>query len=193
MPPHMLKHNLPSRISLKKILDGNAFIEGLIASDRFSRLSDSVIAMDNYFDVFLKSARNLNGKIEIFLKVNGSVLMQCQRCLDNISVPIDLNTVLTVVAHDDEARASIKNQEPIIIENDALEIDTLVEDEILLALPIIAMHPLKEKNQSCISSLVEKNFNYVNDESDLIDRRSVLGIDNPFAELKNLSIKKNKE
>ena len=189
----MLKHNLPSRISLKKILDGNEFLEGLIASDRFSRLSDSVIAMDNYFDVFLKSARNLNGKIEIFLKVNGSVLMQCQRCLDNISVPIDLNTVLTVVAHDDEARASIKNQEPIIIENDALEIDTLVEDEILLALPIIAMHPLIEKNQSCISSLVEKNFNYVNDESDLIDRRSVLGIDNPFAELKNLSIKKNKE
>ena len=44
----MLKHNLPSRISPKKIIDGNAFLEGLIASDRFSRLSDSVIAMDNY-------------------------------------------------------------------------------------------------------------------------------------------------
>lgn len=189
----MLKHNLTAKVSLKEVVEGNIVLEGLITSDRLSRLSDSVIAIEKSFDVILKFGRNLSGKTQIVVKINGSVVVQCQRCLDNMNLPITVDTILTVVAHDDEAKSSIAHQEPIIIQNDVLEIDTIVEDEILLVLPIVAKHELKNNNQSCVSSLVEKNLNFDDGQASSINRRSTLGMENPFLMLKNLLIKKDKE
>ena len=78
----------------------------------------------------------------------------------------------------------------VIIENDILEVDLVVEDEILLVLPIVAKHPYEINNKSCISGLVKSNFNIIDGHNDSIKRRSELGIENPFKKLKNTIIKK---
>jgi len=186
----MLNYKLPAKVSLKKLIEAEEVLEGYIPSNRFSRLIDCVVTSEKPFDVSLKFGRNLSGKTEIAMKVEGSVVMQCQRCLEDFNVPIFVDTTLMVVSHDDEARANLKNHEPVIIENDILEVDLVVEDEILLVLPIVAKHPYEVNNKSCISGLVKSNFNIIDGHNDSIKRRSELGIENPFEKLKNTFIKK---
>jgi len=189
----MLNYKLPAKVSLKKLIEAEEVLEGCIPSNRLSRLTDCVVTSERSFDVSLKFGRNMSGKAEIAMKVEGSVIMQCQRCLEDFNVPIFVDTTLMVVSHDDEARINLKNHDPVIIENDILEVDLVVEDEILLVLPIVAKHPYEFNNQSCISGLEKSNFNLIGGHKDSIKRRSELGIENPFEKLKNTFIKKDKE
>jgi uncharacterized protein len=84
------------------------------------------------------------GKPQIWmhLSVQTSVGVQCQRCLDTTTIAIDLDHSFRFVA--DEATAASLDAElddaDVLVADGALNLLGLIEDEILLALPIVPMH-----------------------------------------------------
>jgi len=104
------------------------------------RLNAAVLECPDSLAVELVFGYAESGKKTVAIKIDGQASMQCQRCLQPVSVPINTETVLTVVAHDEEAKSTLRDIEPLLLAADELDIYELVEEEVLLALPIVAMH-----------------------------------------------------
>ena len=118
--------------------------------------------------------------------------MQCQRCLKPVIVEVAIETTLTVAAHDEEARAKIKDYEPILLnEEGVLDIDALIEEEILLSLPLVAMHTESSNDEA--DRTVAINPALADEPVQQIERRSGMGMDNPFDVLKTLKAESGQE
>ena len=76
------------------------------------------------------------------LRVQADVELVCQRCLKSMPFRVDADTVLTQFADEatlDEAVEQDEDLEGILIEPE-LDVEMLVEDEMLLALPYAPLH-----------------------------------------------------
>ena len=90
----------------------------------------------------------LNGRIgrqdkpQLLLEVSGRVPVICQRCLGRLDYPLSIDSVLELIADEadlsqDELEDDTRDFLPVVRELDVVE---LVEDEILLALPVAPRH-----------------------------------------------------
>ena len=89
------------------------------------------------------------GIARLRIDVTGQLPLRCQRCLHTVVWPLRLSTRLTVVSDDREAEALTEPFDSVILEDGELRLETVVEDEILAALP---MAPAHEPGEDCISA-----------------------------------------
>lgn len=77
-----------------------------------------------------------------FVKGNleAKLTLQCQRCMEPFIYEIMSNFVLGIVKNLDEANALPARYEPALTKEDHLALRELIEDEIILNLPIIPRH-----------------------------------------------------
>ncbi|NNC55026.1 MAG: hypothetical protein HKO07_04805 [Pseudomonadales bacterium] len=128
-------------MSVRKFAIAGSSLNGSIALAALPRLSGAVLAASEPFAVAIDFAENEFGKRTLKVRIDGTVALECQRCLKPVDVAVTADSNLTVVAHDEEARARLRDLDPLIVEGDELEVFALIEDELLMALPIIALHP----------------------------------------------------
>ena len=93
--------------------------------------------------------RGTEGIARLRIDVTGQLPLRCQRCLHTVVWPLRLSTRLTVVSDDREAEALTEPFDSVILEDGELRLETVVEDEILAALP---MAPAHEPGEDCISA-----------------------------------------
>lgn len=79
------------------------------------------------------------GYPQLHLIVGGSVVVACQRCLQALVWPVDIDLYLTMVRTDSEAGALADPFDTLLV-NDGLVPDEVVEDEVLAALPLAPRH-----------------------------------------------------
>jgi uncharacterized protein len=72
----------------------------------------------------------------------GTVLnLVCQRCLQPMAVPLELDSKLRFVADEAQAEALDEHsEEDVLALTAALDLHELVEDELILALPLVPRH-----------------------------------------------------
>jgi len=76
------------------------------------------------------------------ISVHTSVQMDCARCLKPMTLPLVSSSVLHFVYNDEQAQHVIEAREPILIDAEgSIAIAALLEEEVLMALPPVAMHP----------------------------------------------------
>jgi uncharacterized protein len=106
-------------------------------------------------------------------QVTGTVVMTCQRCLRPVDCPVDEQASIAVVASE---RVEVPGgYEPMICDPERLPVPDLVEEQVLLALPLVPMH---EDPQQCGKSAGGKVDRQV--ERPAEDRQR------PFANLRDL-------
>lgn len=77
----------------------------------------------------------------LHLEASAVVPLVCQRCLDTVEVPLEVDRDFRFVA--DEATAEAEDdyaEEDLLVLSDSFDLHALVEDELILAMPLIAMH-----------------------------------------------------
>lgn len=77
----------------------------------------------------------------LHLSVDTAVSMSCQRCLQPVSIPLQVQTTLRFVR--DEAlaeRLDEESEDDVLALSAALDLHELIEDELILALPIVPRH-----------------------------------------------------
>lgn len=73
--------------------------------------------------------------------VRTTLLLQCQRCLDSLSLPVDSNVSVGFVHSLEEAEGLPDDLDPELVEDALVNLIALVEAELLLAIPQVPMHP----------------------------------------------------
>ncbi|MBS0315580.1 MAG: DUF177 domain-containing protein [Proteobacteria bacterium] len=77
----------------------------------------------------------------LHLEADAVVPLTCQRCLGRVDVPLAVDRVFRFVADEDTAAAEDEiSEEDVLVQSHGFDLRALVEDELLLALPLVPMH-----------------------------------------------------
>ncbi|MGB9669582.1 MAG: YceD family protein [Halothiobacillaceae bacterium] len=115
----------------------------------------------------LSFGKNDEGLAVVTGQVQGAVELTCQRCLEAVAIELDAEVGLGVVDSEEEAKRLPPELDPLILGEEPLRLADLIEDEILLALPVVPMHA-----HACVSAHRE--------------HEGMEKADNPFAALRGL-------
>ncbi len=161
---------LPESIEPVGLADAGRSFRGEVPVSELMRLRPSLTSADGCLKVELefrldeRRVRTLSGCIE------GSVDLVCQRCLESLMFPLDVEFKLGIISADEEINRLPDGYEPLLVTGEPLRTLDVIEDEVLLAVPVI---PLHEGVDSCESG-------YVNQP--MADK------ENPFSVLKKLKV-----
>lgn len=117
-------------------------LEGRVAQDELARLADVLAETRGDVEWKLAGSRATDGKLILRLEVKARLVFGCQRCLSALELDFDKVSVLRLV----RPGTPIGDEELEIDEFDTIEasqgmdVIALVEDEMLLALPIAPRH-----------------------------------------------------
>lgn len=74
------------------------------------------------------------------LTVRGAATLECQRCMQPMSVPIDTIVRVALVASEADVARVPPELEPVLAPGGRVSISALLAEELLLTLPIVALH-----------------------------------------------------
>lgn len=124
-------------------------ISGEYSLQELSRLHDVLTSLDGTLHWWLEGGRDA-GRPVLRLGVQGSLSLVCQRCLGACVLPLRIETVLPV-ARNEEELSRWESEDPLLdglVAEPHMDVHDLIEDEVLLSLPTIPMHPLGECRQA---------------------------------------------
>ncbi len=89
-----------------------------------------------------RGARNAQGGDVLELEIGGQLSVVCQRCLLPMVQAIDVHARYRVMRSEAEADAAPMDDDEFdpIVGSAAFDLDALVEDEVLLSLPVVPRH-----------------------------------------------------
>ena len=125
-------------------IDGLAFartagvLKGRLGLESLPRLAESGCS-GAVLDFVLSGDINERGKPELRLAVDGSVRLECQRCLGNVDLPLRLEARLELVSGEAEVLGADDDIERVVAGRD-MSVAVLVEEELILALPMVPKH-----------------------------------------------------
>ncbi|MBU0751039.1 MAG: DUF177 domain-containing protein [Gammaproteobacteria bacterium] len=128
-------------------------MSGEVAVAALDRLADVVVDSAGILQIVLRGLpgeQRQDGKAGLRLEVSGCLKLRCQRCLQAMDYPLQLVSRMLLVEDggswpDDDADGDVAGDE-LEDEWDAIEASreqsvlALIEDEVLLALPIVPRH-----------------------------------------------------
>lgn len=136
----MSEKHIPEHIDPFRYADQGLAIDGIVKIVDMERLKSAVSSADD--KVAVKLQFGIDEQKIPFLKghLETKLTLQCQRCMDPLIYEIMSDFVLGIVNTLDEANALPEHYEPALAQDGSLALRDLIEDEIILNLPIIPRH-----------------------------------------------------
>ena len=136
----MLNAPIPPHIDPRKLADRGTTLEGegLLAS--LPRLCDPLADDAGLVRAKFFFGRDEQRAVIIRSEVDVEVKMVCQRCLELVTLPIHSECEYAVVKEGASSESMPKGYDVLEVGEDPLDLLALVEDELLLALPIVPAH-----------------------------------------------------
>lgn len=125
-------------------------LEGTLGVAELPRLQDVLATQEGALEVRLEGSRDTDGKSWLHLDVTGKLMLACQRCLGGVEFPVAIRRHLQLMKPGSEWPEDDLEDDSIdmIASSKELLVLDLVEDEVLLALPIVARHESCEAPQT---------------------------------------------
>lgn len=117
-------------------------LERSVRLDELPRLADLLASTAGFLSVRLEGARDDKGKSWLQVDIAGEPVLYCQRCLGGVEFPLVISSRLQLMAPGEEwPDDDLADDSADAIEAEkALAVLSLVEEEVLLALPIAPRH-----------------------------------------------------
>ena len=144
-----MRDKLRKRYQVHKEVTQNGRFEGDLLLSEFERLPELL---------HLEGSRQRERKIALHFEfsrseydlpmVSGHIQtrldLECQRCLKPLEVPLSLDFSLLIDAGDDVVQQS--SQDTLYSDDGYIDIVEVIEDELILAIPLVAMHEDRDCN-----------------------------------------------
>ncbi len=139
-----MKGQLPLKVNPFLLAKQFAKLEGRIPVSDLPRLREVVCNDSGYVDVLLEFGKGEFGPIYIRGQISALLELECQRCGEPVSCDINVEPNVSPVLTDSQAKHLPKEFDPVLLDDESVVVADLVEEELLLSLPMIAKHPLGE-------------------------------------------------
>jgi uncharacterized protein len=123
---------------IQKEASQRSYHEGVIALEDLSRLT--AMLKSDKADISVKFGFSDSEHDQLIVKghVEAELAIECQRCLKPVVQPVDLDFELLINAPDHVVQSS--GIDTLYSEDGAIDIFEVVEDELILGLPLVALH-----------------------------------------------------
>ena len=163
---------LPETTNFLKQAERNATLEGVMPLVKLERLSD--VLNDNSGELFAKlQFTSGTGYLGLHGGVEASLKLICQRCMQPMKHTVSGQFKFGLMTDEKFIDKVPSDAEPYLLEGDEQSVVEILEDELLLSIPISVTH-----QKECSDFLKQQNE----------ERRVEKEKSNPFAVLKDLKI-----
>src|SRR3990167_1520864 len=133
---------IPEHVEPYRLAEQNLHLDGLVKLADMQRLKTSCLSVGGdenvaahlHFGVDEQKLPYVKGHLQVNLG------LQCQRCLDRFTYEIISDFALGIVKSMDEEKSLPEQYEPAMVREGQLALRELIEDELILNLPIIPRH-----------------------------------------------------
>ena len=133
---------LPASFDPFRAAYGAEVLSGQISVAGFERLKGSVLSIvDDSASIDLHFGSKRGAKAYLQGTVRVQVELECQRCLGPMNYALEARVNLAFVRSESEQEGLPEELEPLLVEGESLDLMALIEDELILALPLVPMHP----------------------------------------------------
>lgn len=115
--------------------------EGRLPLADCGRLRGMLAHVDGAVEYSIECAPDALGRPELRVRVAGSLPLVCQRSLAAYWHPIAIDARLGVIGREVEEDALLASQEPLLIGAEGKRLAEVVEDELILAVPVVPRDP----------------------------------------------------
>jgi len=167
-----MANRLPEQIYPLRLARSSRSLKGRIRLDRMTRLARSLVSASDEVDVILDFGHDETGTSCVRGRVTGYLQLVCQRCLRPMDFSVEAEIGLAIVASEEDAEQLTSEFEPLVIKEEPISLSEMLEDELILALPIIPKHT----PETCSVGVAEE----------MIDAEDEAPRESPFATLAQL-------
>ncbi|UVE19241.1 YceD family protein [Pseudomonas sp. LS44] len=143
----MLNGPIPPHIDPRKLADRGASLEGEVSLANLVRLCDSLAGNAGTVRAKYTFERDERNAVVMHSAIDVEVKMVCQRCLELVALPIHSECSYAVVKEGADTQSVPKGYDVLELGEGPLDLLELVEDELLLALPIVPTHDPEDCQQ----------------------------------------------
>lgn len=133
-------------------------IHDTIAVFDFPRLKELVFSAEDELRFSLVGSVNANGEPELRLRVAGDLHLVCQRCLGSLAYPLEAEARFILVPGEEDLPEPEDERDDVeyMVADPQLDLVALVEDEVLLSLPLSPVHEDAGCNRALSSAQEQK-------------------------------------
>jgi len=174
---------LPVEIDPFRLVEQGRVLDGRIPISDFPRLKDQLFegvntdADDSIINVHLEFTRTDTRLPVVKGTISSELKMTCQRCLKGKDELFETELEVVLVSNDAQADKLQEGFDTWLVEEQQIFLRDFIEDEILLALPLVIAHDECDAARKLVEALPEEEINESEQEED-----------NPFAVLKDLKL-----
>ncbi len=131
----------PALLDALRFARSGGSLEGELRVDELPRLRDNLTSDDVAVQYHIAGGSEA-GRPVLRLRIDARLWLTCQRCLEKFPERFELSNVLTV-ARDEAELERWESEDPLVdalVAEAPLDVASLVEDEIILSLPVSPRH-----------------------------------------------------
>ncbi len=141
----LMSAGLPESIDVWRAASAGRVYEGRVALARFSRLRPSLVDADGECGFRVAFERSADGQSLARVQASAELPLQCQRTLERFAYPVEIDQCLGLIRSESEEAGLLPEIEPVLVpDNGLLSPLDLIEDELILAVPVMPIRPDSE-------------------------------------------------
>lgn len=123
-----------------RLAERGSRISGTVPVARLERLVSLLADDKGEVSAELTFGRDAGGQRFVAGHAQATVWLECQRCLEIFAFDVDVEFSLALVGSDSEAERLSEAYEPKLVGDDLIRAADIIEDELILGLPIVPAH-----------------------------------------------------
>jgi len=117
-----------------------AVLSGSIRLADLPRFVDALAENEGAVNARLAFSRDEESRYIVELEVSTEVMVECQRCLEPMPLPVYASNRLAIVGDEEQAKMLPQSLDPVIVPGEECSLWELVEEELILTLPFANYH-----------------------------------------------------
>ena len=133
---------LPSSVDAWREVRARRSFQGQLPVSAFSRLGEVVASPEGDVTYELDFGRDEFGVAYVAVRAKAGLTVICQRSLEPFQLPVEVDARLGLIVEESEEASLPPGYEALLVEQDGkLDPIATIEDELLLALPLVPVNP----------------------------------------------------
>ncbi len=135
------ENHLPASVDAARMAADRRIFEGTLPIEGMSRLRPSLADARGNARYVLEFGAGELGDRELHVRVKADLALECQRTLETFIHPVEVDTRLGLIDNEHQEAGLPQGVEPLLLDDGSLRPAAVIEDELLLALPLVPVKP----------------------------------------------------
>ncbi|MCC6441215.1 MAG: DUF177 domain-containing protein [Rhodanobacteraceae bacterium] len=136
-----MSNALPDFVDPWRMAQARRGFAGSIALKQLPRLAGMLASTDGELNYRVDFGRDESGVTCLDVHADADLVLTCQRTLQAFVLPVSIDQRLGLIRDEAQESALPEGYEPLLVADGKASIRDVIEDEMILALPLVALSP----------------------------------------------------